>query len=120
VTGPIRARRCTLERVLRKVDRTRNEHWLFNGALNSHGHGSIRVWEDGRWVVRKAHRVVYEYLVGPIPEGEVLRHGCDIRHCVNPDCLEPGTQSQNMPDMIERGRGKGQFTRALEEGEAPF
>lgn len=44
---------------------------------------------------RRAHRVAYELLVGPIPEGLVLDHLCRVRHCVNPDHLEPVTKREN-------------------------
>jgi hypothetical protein len=36
-----------------------------------------------------AHRVAYEFVKGPIPEGMELHHKCRIRDCVNPDHLEP-------------------------------
>ena len=118
-----RRRRPPHERVLDKIVKDEESGcWIFTGARNSCGHGSIRVWEGnkkhGRWVVRKAHRVVYEALVGPIKEGLVLRHSCDVRPCVNPDHLEPGTQGQNMREMMTRGRGVGQF--ACNDNEDPW
>ena len=36
-----------------------------------------------------AHRIVYEALVGPIPEGMVLDHLCRNRPCASPAHLEP-------------------------------
>lgn len=43
----------------------------------------------------RAHRVVYELLTGPIPDGLVLDHICRTRHCVNPAHLDPVPQYTN-------------------------
>jgi hypothetical protein len=98
-------------RVLRKTKKSEDGCWVFTGAKNAQGYGSVRVRVGDRWVVRKAHRVVYEAMVGPIPDGALLRHKCDNRPCVRPDHLTPGDQEQNMQEMMERGRGRGQFRR---------
>ncbi|KAB2977369.1 HNH endonuclease [Streptomyces sp. SS1-1] len=42
-----------------------------------------------------AHRVAYQEIVGPIPEGLQLDHLCRVRHCVNPAHLEPVTSREN-------------------------
>ena len=66
--------------------------WLWTGALNSGGYGSFSV--DGR--ARSAHVVMYELFVGPVPNGLELDHLCRVRHCVNPDHLEPVTRRENI------------------------
>lgn len=48
-----------------------------------------------------AHRASYRAFVGPIPEGQVIRHRCNNKLCCNPEHLTPGTQSQNMFDKYE-------------------
>ena len=42
-----------------------------------------------------AHRWSYQHHIGPVPEGLVLDHLCRVRHCVNPDHLEPVTSREN-------------------------
>ena len=42
-----------------------------------------------------AHRVVYELMTGPIPEGLTLDHLCRNRGCVRPDHLEPVSLAEN-------------------------
>lgn len=63
--------------------------WLWTGtALN--GYGQFR-WGK----MRKAHRVAYELLVGPIPDGKELDHLCRVTRCVNPLHLEPVSRREN-------------------------
>lgn len=75
------------------------ECWLWAGAMNK-GYGQIVV---GRQSFR-AHRIAWEMENGPIPEGAMIRHTCDNAACVRPDHLLPGTNTDNMRDMVERGR----------------
>lgn len=42
-----------------------------------------------------AHRVAYELMVGPIPEGLVIDHLCRNRGCVNPEHLRVCTAKEN-------------------------
>lgn len=65
--------------------------WVWTGRLNRNGYG--RVYHAGK--ERMAHRLTYELLVGPIPEGLVLDHVCRVRCCRNPYHLEPVTVQVN-------------------------
>jgi hypothetical protein len=65
--------------------------WLWTGALNSRGYGAWGV--DGR--SRSTHRVAYESLVGPIPDGLTIDHLCREKRCCNPAHLEPVTVGEN-------------------------
>lgn len=88
--------------------------WLWGGWLTSEGYG--RLWINGQGY-DAAHRVAYQLAWGPIPGGLEVMHGCDVRACVRPTHLTPGTHAQNMADMAARGRsprgersGRAKFT----------
>jgi DNA-binding XRE family transcriptional regulator len=53
---------------------------------------------------RGAHRVAYEFGVGPIPDGLFVLHECDNPKCCNPAHLRVGTQAENIRQCVERGR----------------
>lgn len=68
--------------------------WLWVGLLNNKGYGVLSRRREGRSAA--AHRVMYELLVGPIPEGLELDHLCRVPRCVRPSHLEPVTHQENM------------------------
>jgi hypothetical protein len=75
--------------------------WQWTGAINRGGYGNINIKQDnGAWVPRTVHRVAYQILIGPIPEGLELDHLCRVRSCCNPWHLEPVTKTVN----VRRGR----------------
>lgn len=67
--------------------------WIWQAALNSGGYGTTT---DGSGRGVMAHRLVYEHYRGTIPEGLFLDHLCRNPACVNPDHLEPVTNSENV------------------------
>ena len=67
--------------------------WYWTGAL-SVGDGYGRCRFNGTTL--KPHRVVWEILVGPIPNGYHIDHLCKNKLCVNPDHLEPVTPGENV------------------------
>jgi hypothetical protein len=77
--------------------------WEWRGTRNEDGYGLFSAKLLG-FVNARAHRVMYEYLAEPIPDGLILRHSCDNPPCCNPDHQIPGTMAQNSQDMVERGR----------------
>ena len=93
-------RRDPFELVMRRVDKT-DGCWLFTGCLTRHGYGNIgsaAQRESGG--SRLTHVIVYERLVGSVPEGLELDHLCRVPACCNPDHLEPVTHTEN----VRRGR----------------
>ena len=64
---------------------------LWAGGINTDGYGVFHL--RGKTV--RAHRAAYEHWKMPIPTGLQIDHLCRVRDCVNPDHLEPVTQSEN-------------------------
>ncbi len=70
--------------------------WLWTSTLNVHGYGQLsRLMPDGKWRMKRAHRISYEIHIGPIPDGLQLDHLCRVRNCINPSHLEPVTNREN-------------------------
>lgn len=76
--------------LLQKIEKT-DTCWNWLGWSKS-GYGGLS--KDGKR--HRAHRYIYELLVGKIPEGLEIDHLCRNKKCVNPEHLEPVTHSENM------------------------
>ena len=70
-------------------------NWL--GAHASNGYSECGI--GGK--IRSVHRIVYEDVYGPIPDGLEIDHLCRNRGCVNPVHLEAVAHSVN----VKRGIG---------------
>lgn len=75
--------------------------WEWLGSKNYNGYGFFGV----TGAVRLAHRVLWEWTVGPIPEGKFLDHKCFNRACVNPIHLEVVDNQENICRSIEHEYG---------------
>lgn len=82
--------------------------WEWNASRTPDGYGVVSYPpRSGR--TRNVHRVVYELLIGPIPEGLTIDHLCRVRHCVNPAHLDPCTHQMN----CRRGKIHRRYTKGL-------
>jgi HNH endonuclease/Helix-turn-helix domain len=84
-----------------KVNKT-DGCWLWTGAKHTDGYGIV-IRSRKNWL---AHRYAFTLTYGPIPDGLVVCHACDVRPCVRPDHLALGTQIDNMTDMAQKGRAR--------------
>jgi hypothetical protein len=93
-----------------------DECWLWTASVDRGGYGQINA---GLGEIRKAHRIVLEIKIGRrLVGGEWALHTCDVPACCNPAHLYVGTVKDNVRDMHERGRYRGQTARGAENGNA--
>lgn len=91
----------TFERFWTKVYFT-ERCWLWKSTLNSTGYGLFSVGEDGQNRQVLAHIFSCDNLVGKLPAGFEHDHTCQTVNCVNPDCIDFVTHSENQRRMSLR------------------
>jgi hypothetical protein len=84
--------------------------WEYPGSRSKRGDGYGYI---SRLIVRAfhmpedcglAHRFAWTLTYGPIPKGKQVLHHCDNMPCIEPLHLFLGTRSDNMRDMVVKGR----------------
>lgn len=90
-----------------KIEISETDCWEWQGALTN-GYGHLYLKNFGN---NYAHRLVYEHLIGPIPDGLQLDHLCRNTCCCNPEHLEPVTQKENLRrgTLSRKGRNYSVF-----------
>lgn len=94
----------------RVVRGAEGECWGWDGA-NSRGYGILSNPLGHPHPPLRATRVSWEIHNGPIPDGMLVCHRCDNPPCSNPDHLFLGTHTENMRDMIRKGRGRNMYSK---------
>jgi len=93
----------TLDEILERIEFT-DSCWTWTAYRCREGYGRLN-WLGNPG--KLAHRVVYEECVEPIPAGLELDHTCSVRHCVNPDHLEPVTGVENIRRAVKETCRRG-------------
>lgn len=75
--------------------------WIWTAGTRRGGYGQFSF--SGELI--SAHRAAYLMFRGPIAEGQLVCHRCDVRSCINPDHLFLGSYQDNNRDAIRKGRG---------------
>jgi hypothetical protein len=88
------------DRIARRSKRV-GECLIWTGVVSQDGYGQIGI---GRGKSYRTHRIAWELVNGPIPEGRLVCHSCDMPLCVNVEHLFLGTPKDNTRDMLEKGR----------------
>lgn len=83
-----------------------DECWEWTAARNKKGYGNFYMSVgNSKSMHVLAHRVAYMLANDvQIPEGMLVCHTCDNPPCVNPKHLFLGTDTDNMQDMMKKGR----------------
>jgi hypothetical protein len=88
------------ERLRSLVKKAESGCWEYQGYRHPKGYGGMAYRGKG-W---RTHRLSYYLFKGPIPDGMLVCHTCDVRHCINPNHLFLGTIETNNKDMVAKGR----------------
>jgi len=90
-----------IPRFLSKVSPEPNSGcWLWDASVHKSGYPHF--WCDGTMLY--AHRYSYEQHYGPVPEGMLVMHRCDVCICVNPEHLTIGSNADNRADCSRKRR----------------
>ncbi len=76
--------------------------WEWRGHRTPLGYG--RIGDEGSRRVLLTHRVAWEDVNGPVPDGMYICHRCDNPPCCNPSHLFTGTAADNIQDAKQKGR----------------
>jgi hypothetical protein len=79
-----------------------DECWPWTAAKRRRGYGTFTLARRNY----VAHRIVYQVATGVDPGDRLVCHTCDNPPCCNPAHLFLGTHTDNVRDMLTKGRGR--------------
>lgn len=96
-----------VERALSNVEKNDKGCWLWKGSLTVRGkYAQMNI----RGRVVRVHRWLYQKLKKKVSRRLDLDHTCRVRHCINPEHLEPVTRKVN----LARGVGGKPWSRCAQ------
>lgn len=85
-------RRTTIESIIDRLEPITESGCLIWPSITKKGYGYVRY--NGKQ--HRVHRLLYELLVSPIPDGMVIDHLCRVRCCGNIAHMEVVTNRENV------------------------
>lgn len=67
---------------------------MWTGTRDAKGYGMYRRPDNKKNT--RAHRFIYEMMIGPVSEGLTIDHLCRVKACINPAHLEVVTHRTNI------------------------
>jgi hypothetical protein len=83
--------------------------WNWQGKIKRTrgNYGQLTIYVRNRRPQKRtfaAHRISFAFFENQDPGAMSVMHSCDNPTCINPEHLSLGTHSENMRDMVEKGR----------------
>jgi hypothetical protein len=91
---------AVIDKFVRRTAKRKSGCIEWMAGRDKDGYGNIRF----RSATVRAHRLSYEFFVGPIHHEMLICHRCDNPCCVNPCHLFSGSQKDNIADSMTKGR----------------
>lgn len=82
--------------------KSKTECWLWRGQRTGTYYGQFEWVQDGRRIVRRAHRLAYVLAIQPISDATFVFQDCENRLCCNPNHLCVGGQHQRMQRVVAK------------------
>lgn len=97
------------------IPKSENECWEWNGSPNNCGYGFVYKVVNNKRLVTSASRLSFQlFHKVKLDKNELVCHTCDNPICINPNHLFKGSHSDNMKDMIAKGRANNQVAQFID------